>query len=238
VSAIQPSRTGALVIAWRRFQETKLYDALATVPLILWYGASAKRMLPSLVARIQTAHSSTGGPIVIFAILAQLAALALIALTLVFLVLRRPPKAKAKGLFPRLAALGGTYLTAALVWLPRYEMGFALSLLSLGLILGGTGFAILSMLHLGRSFSVMAEARMLATDGPYAYVRHPLYLGEGVSVLGLMLQYLSPAAIALVALEFALQLVRMRNEEAVLSAFFPGYADYQLQRYRVLPGVY
>ena len=149
-----------------------------------------------------------------------------------------PPKAKAKGLTPRLAALGGTYLTAALVWLPRYEMGFALSLLSLALILGGTGFAIFSLLHLGRSFSLMAEARMLVTGGPYAYVRHPLYLAEAVSVLGLMLQYLSPLAVAIVALQFAVQLARMRNEETVLSALFPDYADYRLRTHRVLPGLH
>jgi protein-S-isoprenylcysteine O-methyltransferase Ste14 len=45
-------------------------------------------------------------------------------------------------------------------------------------------------------------------------------------------------AVAIVALQFAVQLVRMQNEETVLSALFPEYADYPLRTHRVLPGFY
>jgi len=238
VHASESSRAGRFVAAWRLFQETKLYDVLAAMPLVLWYGAAAGRIVPALIARIEKAKLSTLGPALILSLMAQIAGIALITVTLTVLLLRRPPQTKGKGLTVRLAALCGTYLTASLVWLPRYEMGFAFSLLSLTLILGGTGFAVFSLLHLGRSFSVMAEARKLVTSGPYAYVRHPLYLGEAVLVLGLALQYLSPLAVAIVALQFAVQLVRMQNEETVLSALFPEYADYPLRTHRVLPGFY
>ena len=47
------------------------------------------------------------------------------------------------------------------------------------------------------------------TSGPYCYMRHPLYLTEEIAVIGVLLQYRSPAAFALVALQMALQVRRM-----------------------------
>jgi protein-S-isoprenylcysteine O-methyltransferase Ste14 len=94
------------------------------------------------------------------------------------------------------------------------------------------------MLFLGRSFSVMAQARKLVTAGPYSLVRHPLYLGEGMAILGMMLQYLSPLAVAIVGMQFAFQLQRMQNEERVLTSQFPEYRDYMARTACIIPGVY
>ena len=46
------------------------------------------------------------------------------------------------------------------------------------LILVSSVAAVVALLRLGRSFSMMAEARRLVTSRPYRYVRHPLYLVE------------------------------------------------------------
>jgi protein-S-isoprenylcysteine O-methyltransferase Ste14 len=168
----------------------------------------------------------------------QMVALALIILLMTFLILRNPAKAKAKGLMPRFAAFAGTYLGIVVVWLPPQPLGVALSLASLFLMLGGAAFSAYSISHLGRSFSIMAEGRQLITDGPYSRIRHPLYLGEALSFLGLTLQYVSPLAVAIFAVQIGFQLVRMKNEEAVLAGLFPEYESYKRRTARLVPGLY
>jgi protein-S-isoprenylcysteine O-methyltransferase Ste14 len=44
------------------------------------------------------------------------------------------------------------------------------------------------VLSLGRSISILPQARQLVTSGPYAFVRHPLYLGEMTAMLGIAMQ--------------------------------------------------
>jgi protein-S-isoprenylcysteine O-methyltransferase Ste14 len=84
----------------------------------------------------------------------------------------------------------------------------------------------------------MAEGRQLITNGPYARIRHPLYLGEALSFLGLTLQYLSPLAVSIFVVQIGFQLVRMRNEEAVLASLFPEYESYKRRTARLVPGLY
>jgi len=64
----------------------------------------------------------------------------------------------------------------------------------------------------------MPEARRLV----YARIRHPLYLGEAIATIGVLLLYRIPAAFALVAIQFCLQLWRMREEERFLPRHFRG----------------
>ena len=52
------------------------------------------------------------------------------------------------------------------------------------------------------------------------------------------LQYLSPWAPALLALQCIFQLERMKNEDLVLSRAFPDYRDYAARTARLLPGLY
>src|SRR6516164_6929856 len=94
-------------------------------------------------------------------------------------------------LIPRIMALGGTYLGVGIVLLPSIQLSARLYLTATLLIVSGTAFALYSALKLGRSISMMSEARRLVTCGPYALVRHPLYLGEGIALAGLTLQFLS-----------------------------------------------
>jgi protein-S-isoprenylcysteine O-methyltransferase Ste14 len=223
---------------WRMFRETKAYDFLAAMPVIVWYSFSIANMAPAVLRDIVEAQSNGLDVHAAVAVLSRAAGIAFISLALVLLAVRQPPKAKARGLVPRITAFAGAYLMVAVVWLPPQPPSFGLSMLSFALIFGGVCFSIFALSHLGRSFSLMPEARRLVTDGPYAVVRHPLYLGEAVSTLGLMLQYLSPLGVAIVALQLAFQIQRMKNEEAVLGSLFPEYEIYRMQTARLMPGLY
>jgi protein-S-isoprenylcysteine O-methyltransferase Ste14 len=109
---------------------------------------------------------------------------------------------------------------------------------SLILLLAGQFVCAVALTQLGRSFSVMPEARLLVTSGIYSRIRHPLYFAEAVAALGVLLQYRTVGAALLVAAQFAVKLWRMREEEKVLEAEFPGHANYRRRTARLIPGVY
>ena len=138
-----------------------------------------------------------------------------------------------------MTAIGGGFLVSAILLLaPRAELPLAAKIAAAALILIGNVFAAYALSHLGRSFSILPEGRKLVTGGPYRYVRHPLYAAEAVATLGAMINFLSPWAVAIVALQLALQLGRIHYEEKVLRAAFPQYAAYAKRTARLIPGVY
>jgi protein-S-isoprenylcysteine O-methyltransferase Ste14 len=238
LSPLDAEICGAEISSWRAFKDTKLYDVLAAAPLTAWYAASAWQRVPSLVRELSQASLADADAKFILNKLAEAAGIALILAVLVFLLLRGPAKARTPGLLPRVSAIFGTYLGLAIVFLPYRDPGLAMSSLSLFLILGGFSFSVYALGYLGRSFSIMAEARQLVTTGPYSVIRHPLYLGEAAATIGLMLQYFSPLAVAIVALQIAFQLNRIANEERILAREFPAYNAYMARSARFIPGVY
>lgn len=153
--------------------------------------------------------------------------------------LRLRPKSKASGAFPCAAAILGGFLMSGLLLLnPRPDLPLIVQILACLLVLIGNAFAIYILLHLGRSFSILPESRRLVTSGPYQVVRHPLYLAEAVATLGALIAFLSPWAFLLVAVQIALQIVRIHFEEKTLSETFPEYKDYAKKTWRLIPGVY
>jgi protein-S-isoprenylcysteine O-methyltransferase Ste14 len=106
------------------------------------------------------------------------------------------------------------------------------------LMVGGTAFAIWAALGLGRSISILPQARQLVTQGPYSIIRHPLYLGEMVATTGIALQYMAPWALLLLGLECMFQLLRIKNAERAMLEAFPEYAHHTARTARLVPGVY
>lgn len=169
---------------------------------------------------------------------AHVATMLFLALIAVMTLARRRPLRKSEGLLPRFAALAGLLLLYALLLFPRAAPDTAFDAASLALLVAGHFLCAVTLAQLGRSFSVMPEARKLVTAGLYSRIRHPLYMAEAVAALGVFLQYRSLGAALLVAAQFAVQLWRMREEEKVLEAQFPDYAGYRARTARLIPGVY
>jgi protein-S-isoprenylcysteine O-methyltransferase Ste14 len=225
-------------------RRTKLYDLLAAAPVIAWFVFSVAQMLPPLSQRlalvvmfVRTDPSVLPASLVLRA-LSEIMTLVFFAVSIVMFTVRYVPQRGSPGLYPRFAAIAGTFSSLGFLLLPPQELSPALYLVSLLLLTAGTIFAIYSMLVLGRSISLVPEARRLVTRGPYALVRHPLYLGEMVAIAGVALQHLSVWALLLLCFAWAFQFQRMRYEERVLFQSFPEYADYMARTARLLPGVY
>jgi protein-S-isoprenylcysteine O-methyltransferase Ste14 len=107
-----------------------------------------------------------------------------------------------------------------------------------GLLVAGTAWSVWSLRSLGRSLSVLAQARDVVEWGPYRWVRHPLYTGEIVASLGLAVTVGTAAAAAVWLALCILQVYRALREEQVLLRALPGYRVYRSRTAALLPGLF
>jgi len=92
--------------------------------------------------------------------------------------------------------------------------------------------------YAGATIGVAAEQKVITT-GPYAWVRHPMYAGIGLSVLAVPPALGSWFGLILAWGMVAMLVIRMLDEEKLLRAELPGYADYCARvKWRLAPGVY
>lgn len=110
----------------------------------------------------------------------------------------------------------------------------------LAVALSGALFAAWSMWWLGRRYAVRMDVFVdhdLATDGPYAVVRHPLYLGALVYHVGAVLALgdLLLAAFTLVVVLPLLAYRAVAEERLLLDAFGDAYARYRSRVPALLP---
>jgi protein-S-isoprenylcysteine O-methyltransferase Ste14 len=79
----------------------------------------------------------------------------------------------------------------------------------------------------------------LITTGPYGFVRHPGYLGEIASVLGMSLALSSLIGLAMTILLVPVLIRRIGTEEEMLLARFGDeYREYVQRTKRLIPGIY
>jgi protein-S-isoprenylcysteine O-methyltransferase Ste14 len=107
----------------------------------------------------------------------------------------------------------------------------------------GEALRLAALRHLdGTSRGSRFRATALATQGPFRFVRHPVYAGNALIVLGLCAAsgVREPWFLALVAGGFALQYhAIVAGEEAFLAAAFPeGFARYRARVPRFIPRLF
>ena len=112
---------------------------------------------------------------------------------------RSPAKAQADGLLPRIAAFVGTYLPWTITFFGKTDQALP-NLLSTACVLIGMIMMLVTIRHLGRSFSLVPQARSVVQTGPYRWIKHPLYLAEEIAILGVVLQYLTPVTVIVLVL--------------------------------------
>ena len=77
------------------------------------------------------------------------------------------------------------------------------------------------------------------SSGPYAFVRHPMYSGAVLFMLGIALLLGSWWGAAMTPVFAILLGIRTRIEEKTLVAGLPDYANYMARvRYRLVPGLW
>lgn len=132
-------------------------------------------------------------------------------------------------------ALAATVAPFAVPLLASGFVGATRSMLAAFVLASGLAAMIWSLHALGSNFSLIPQARSVAADGPYRWVRHPVYTAEIIAVTGMCLAAggLAPWTV-LVAL-VTLQTLRARREEALLLRVLPGYAEYRRRTPMLVP---
>jgi protein-S-isoprenylcysteine O-methyltransferase Ste14 len=155
-------------------------------------------------------------------------------------------------LFERVPILFGFWLFLLPHWMPRrlppalnrrfMEEGPALAVVALVLVFAGILFSFWARAHLGRNWSgeVMVKiGHTLITSGPYRWVRHPIYSGMTLALIGTALASGTLSGFLGLALILFAFLVRVRQEEALMRQTFPAdYPAYSQRTARLIPGFY
>ena len=113
----------------------------------------------------------------------------------------------------------------------------------LGDVLVALGLYIVFLVFRENTFTsvtveVQAEQKVIST-GPYAVIRHPMYSGAFIMLMGIPLALGSWPALIFVFLLFAAIVWRLLEEEKFLAKNLPGYANYREKvRYRLIPFIW
>ena len=188
---------------------------------------------PPLVAKLVGALTVLGAALLIMIFLAYL---------LAFLT-RTSAQGPARGfmevVFPLLVAalpflLGGPQTLSR--WLAPDGSAFIAMLLVVNLLMAG-GFVVIlvAILNLRTSFSLMAEARPLVRSGLFGWVRHPIYTGNFIMLLGVLLLHLDYRQALVYVGVVVGHFYRARLEERKLVTSYPEYAEYQRTTGMFLP---
>lgn len=221
----------------RRLDQSQLYDWAMRIPIVAYslfvLGRDVLGLLDQILANPAAFEQPNGG--VVIAVLARISQWIFVALLAILPVFRLRPIAKSDRILPRIVALSAVGLVPLFMLLERAPPSLVINSVAVVLSITANVMAAVTVSFLGRSLSVMPEARQLVQGGPYAVVRHPLYLCEILGVVAIVLQYRSFAATLLLLLIVTLQIARARWEEGVLASAFPGFAAYRAHTPFLLP---
>ena len=136
----------------------------------------------------------------------------------------------------------------AVMLVPAFDHRFAWSSVPPGLVVAGDiivvlGFLIVFLVFKENTFTsaiieLSTEQKVIAT-GPYALVRHPMYIGALIMLVGVPLALGSWWGLLTVVPMTLVIVWRLLDEEKFLAKNLAGYSEYQnAVRYRLLPLVW
>jgi protein-S-isoprenylcysteine O-methyltransferase Ste14 len=132
--------------------------------------------------------------------------------------------------------------------IPGLDHRYGWSDIPVGAVLGADvlvilGYALVFLVFKENPFAsrvveVEPDQKVIST-GPYALVRHPMYLGTSIMWLATPIALGSYWALPVFLILPIVLVYRIRNEEEVLLRELPGYREYtQKVRYRLIPGIW
>lgn len=112
-----------------------------------------------------------------------------------------------------------------------------------GLVLVAVGLTIAMLVTIQNGYAaanVTVESnQQLSSTGWYGFVRHPMYFGNVILMIGTPLALGSYWALLIVVVGLALLTVRINDEEALLKQELAGYREYMEKvHYRLMPYVW
>jgi protein-S-isoprenylcysteine O-methyltransferase Ste14 len=136
----------------------------------------------------------------------------------------------------------------ALLVVPALDHRFGWSAVPLYGVLAGdvlvaVGFYVIVRVYRANTFASatieVAEGQKVISTGPYAVVRHPMYAGVALYLLGTPLALGSYWGLIPLAAVLPFLIWRLVDEEWLLAQDLPGYTEYQQRvRHRLVPGVW
>lgn len=139
-------------------------------------------------------------------------------------------------------SLLGVFLFSALshrfLWspVPTYLSIAGDVLVALGLVINIVVFKENS--YGGAAIETVEGQRVIST-GPYAFVRHPMYAGVLIMVIGIPLALDAWWSLVIIAVSLPAFIWRILDEEKFLGKDLPGYSEYtQTVRYRLVPYIW
>lgn len=145
---------------------------------------------------------------------------------------RRESRATSPKIEDWLVAIIGTF--AALLIRPTGQPHIVGAVLQLT----GLSIAICALLSLRRSIGIVAADRGIVTTGAYRVVRHPMYTGHSICLLGYLISYLTPYNAAAIIVTYWALYNRMVAEEKWLSNSIPYRRYMERVMWRLVPNVY
>jgi protein-S-isoprenylcysteine O-methyltransferase Ste14 len=109
------------------------------------------------------------------------------------------------------------------------------------LVATGLGIAMLVVIQNGYAAATVTveTGQQVVSTGVYTFVRHPMYVGNVIMMVGVPLALGSYWGLLFVLPGVAALVFRIRDEETMLSQELAGYREYAHQvRYRLLPSVW
>ena len=210
-----------------------------------WRDLVFSRLLPALFFSVFLARqlifawgglNSAKHPIDYLFVLQQVLALAYFTMLVVLYSTRLPKRGTDHRLAVVFIAFTGTFSAIGASFLPGGVRRDGLVLLGDVLATAGLAYSVWGLAYLRRSFSIIPEARRLVTGGPYSLSRHPVYLGEIATAIGVNLATAGWLSAVAIVYFVGCEILRMRWEEGVLERAFPdGYPGYARRVPRYFP---
>lgn len=214
-------------------------------PAAYWRDLLLGRLVPSLFFSLFLARQlillwsgfhGISRPSDVLFLVQQMLALAYFTMLVVLYAVRLPQRGTDHRLAVIFIAFSGTFAAISASFLPGGTRRDGLVLVADLLATAGLAYSVWGLAYLRRSFSIIPEARRLVTGGPYALSRHPVYLGEIATAVGVNLATGGWLSAVAVAYFIVCEVLRMRWEERILAQAFPTeYPAYARRIPRYLP---